>query len=116
MFNLKYIKMELQNLSNLVYGYEKTIKELTEKRKNLVFDYCKEQGFEDGKRYIYDNPESPNNGKLYEVVFKRPLDCRIILNCIDGARVFIKCYPVKKDGSRTLIGETELYINDLIVI
>ncbi len=108
--------MELQNLSYLVYGYEKAIKELTEKKKNLVFDYCKEQGFEDGKRYIYNNPESSNNGKLYEVVFKRPLDCRIILGCIDGARVFIKCYPVKKDGSRALIGETELYINDLKAI
>ena len=24
-----------------------------------------------------------------------------------------ECYPVKKDGSRALIGETELYINDL---
>jgi len=77
--------MELQNLSYLVHGYEKAIKELTEKKKNLVFDYCKEQGFEDGKRYIYNNPESSNNGKLYEVVFKRPLDCRIILGCIDGA-------------------------------
>lgn len=108
--------MDLQNLSYLVHGYEKTIKELTEKKKNLVFDYCKERGVEDGKRYIYDNPASSCNGKLYEVVFKRPSDCRIILGCIDGPRVFIRCYPVKKDGSRALIGEAEHYINDLKAI
>ena len=53
--------MELQNLSYLVHGYENAIKELTEKKNNIVFDYCKDRGFEDGKRYIYNNPESSNN-------------------------------------------------------
>lgn len=105
--------MDLSNLTNLVVDCETAIKKAKELKENSVFEYCKEQGFEDGKRYIYDNPDSFCNGKLYEVVFKRPSDCRIILRCIDGARVFIKCYPVKKDGSRALIGETELYINDL---
>ena len=54
--------MELQNLSYLVHGYENAIKELTEKKNNIVFDYCKDRGFEDGKRYIYNNPELSNKG------------------------------------------------------
>lgn len=105
--------MELQNLSYLVHGYEKAIKELTEKKNNLVFEYCKEQGFETGKRYIYHHPGISIDGKMYEVILNRPTDCRMITNCIDGARIFIKGYPVKKNGERALIGETELYINDL---
>lgn len=105
--------MELSNLTYLVVSCEMSIKKAKEQKENAVFEYCKEQGFETGKRYIYHNPNSDKNGKIYEVILNRPFDCRMITNCIDGSRMFIKCYPVKKDGSRALIGETELYINDL---
>jgi len=105
--------MDLSNLTYLVVSCEMAIKKAKEQKENAVFEYCKEQGFETGKRYIYHHPGISIDGKMYEVILNRPTDCRMITNCIDGARVFIKCYPVKKDGSRALIGETELYINDL---
>ena len=105
--------MDLSNLAYLVVSCERAIKNAKEQKENAVFDYCKEQGFETGKRYIYHNPDSDKDGKMYEVILNRPVDCRMVTNCIDGARVFIKGYPVKKDGSRALIGETELYIKYL---
>lgn len=105
--------MDLLNLTYLVVSCEVAIKKAKEQKENAVFNYYKEQGFETGKRYIYHNPDSDKDGKMYEVILSRPLDCRMVTNCIDGARVFIKGYPVKKDGSRALIGETELYINYL---
>ncbi len=108
--------MDLSNLTYLVVSCEMAIKKAKEQKENAVFEYCKEQGFKTGKRYIYNNPDSSNDGKMYEVILTRPLDCRMITNCIDGARIFIKGYPVKKNGERALIGETELYIKYLTEI
>lgn len=105
--------MDLLNLTYLVVSCEVAIKKAKEQKENSVFEYCKEQGFKTGKRYIYHNPDSDKDGKMYEVILNHPLDCRMVTNCIDGARIFVKGYPVKKDGSRALIGETELYINYL---
>lgn len=95
--------MNLNELGQLVYACEQEIKTAKEKISSSVFEYATSV-FKDGQRVIYRCENYYLNGKEYEIVLRRPTDCKVTTNSLWGTMLYVSCLPVKKNGEVAKIG------------